>query len=269
MPIPLEDNFADVIGKAQRGLQISDSALVEKSGISLAALRDLRDGLFEESAARKVAPQLRLHPEALVELGLKSWFPHPVKLDGLAVYHTPFDDMMVNSYLVWDEATKSAVAFDTGADCSAMIDSLRGHGLTLELILLTHTHGDHVYDLDRLVEKTGAPAFVSAREPFHGAQTFDHGKVFTAGGLRIETRLTCGHSRGGTTYVVHGLDKPVAVVGDALFAGSMGGGMVSYADALRTNREQIFTLPDETILCPGHGPVTTVGEERLHNAFFA
>jgi glyoxylase-like metal-dependent hydrolase (beta-lactamase superfamily II) len=57
-------------------------------------------------------------------------------------------------------------------------------------------------------------------------------------------------------------------VGDALFAGSMGGGMVSYEEALRTNRAGIFTLGDETIVCPGHGPLTTVGEEKLHNPFF-
>jgi glyoxylase-like metal-dependent hydrolase (beta-lactamase superfamily II) len=60
----------------------------------------------------------------------------------------------------------------------------------------------------------------------------------------------------------------VAVVGDALFAGSMGGGMVSYEEALRTNRAGIFTLADETIVGPGHGPLTTVGEEKLHNPFF-
>ena len=70
------------------------------------------------------------------------------------------------------------------------------------------------------------------------------------------------------TYIIEGLAKPVAVVGDALFAGSMGGGMVSYADALRTNREKIMTLPDDTILCPGHGPLTTIRSEKLRNPFF-
>ena len=68
--------------------------------------------------------------------------------------------------------------------------------------------------------------------------------------------------------MVEGLRRGVAVVGDALFAGSMGGGMVSYEEALRTNRAGIFTLGDEVIVCPGHGPLTTVGEERLHNPFF-
>ena len=84
----------------------------------------------------------------------------------------------------------------------------------------------------------------------------------------MSARLTWGHAKGGITYVIDGLVTPIAVVGDAMFAGSMGGGMVSYQDALRTNREEILALPDHTILCPGHGPLTTVGEEKDHNPFF-
>lgn len=269
MPIPLEDNFADVIGKAQRGLHISDSELAEQSGISSASLKELRGGEFNEAVARKIAPLLGLNAEALVDMALKRWLPRPVEMDGLAGYNTPFNDMTVNSYLVWDAKGGEAVAFDTGSDCSGMLETLRVRGLKLKLILLTHTHGDHVYDLDLLQEKTRAPAFVSDHEPIDGAESFETGKVFMAGSLRMETRWTWGHSRGGITYVVRGLAKPVAVVGDALFASSMGGGMVSYADALRTNREEIFTLPDETIICPGHGPMTTVAEEKKHNPFFA
>jgi len=71
------------------------------------------------------------------------------------------------------------------------------------------------------------------------------------------------------TYVVTGLARPIAIVGDSLFAGSMGGGNVSYDAALRNNLEKILTLLDETIICPGHGPMTTVGEEKQHNPFFA
>jgi glyoxylase-like metal-dependent hydrolase (beta-lactamase superfamily II) len=71
------------------------------------------------------------------------------------------------------------------------------------------------------------------------------------------------------TFVVRGLQRPVAIVGDSLFAGSMGGGNVSYRDAVENNLKQILTLPDETVLCPGHGPMTTVAEEKKHNPFFA
>jgi glyoxylase-like metal-dependent hydrolase (beta-lactamase superfamily II) len=85
----------------------------------------------------------------------------------------------------------------------------------------------------------------------------------------METRLTFGHSPGGITYVVTGLARPIAIVGDSLFAGSMGGGNVSYHDALKNNLEKILTLSDATIICPGHGPMTTVGEEKEHNPFFA
>ena len=69
--------------------------------------------------------------------------------------------------------------------------------------------------------------------------------------------------------MIKGLSQPVAIVGDAVFAGSMGGGMVSFEDALRTNRSEIMTLPNNTILCPGHGPMTTVAEQRVFNPFLA
>jgi hydroxyacylglutathione hydrolase len=136
------------------------------------------------------------------------------------------------------------------------------------MILLTHTHPDHIADLERLKSETDAAAFVSKLEPIAGAETFEPGRKFHIGSLTVDTRLTSGHSRGGITYVVQGLPKRLAVVGDAIFAGSMGGGAVSYADALRNNCQQILTLPEDTILCPGHGPLTTICEEKRHNPFF-
>jgi glyoxylase-like metal-dependent hydrolase (beta-lactamase superfamily II) len=216
-----------------------------------------------------VASTLGLKARALIESGKESWQPAPVKLDGFAQFNTPYEDMTVNSYLAWDTATGAAIAFDTGADCSGMLALLAEKKLTLKLILLTHTHGDHILELDRLKEKTGAPAFVGEREPLEGAETFAAGRMFEVGAMTILSRLTWGHSKGGITYVVSGLPRPVAVVGDAVFAGSMGGGGVSYAAALETNRSEILSLAPETILAPGHGPLTTVAEELAHNPFFA
>jgi glyoxylase-like metal-dependent hydrolase (beta-lactamase superfamily II) len=268
MPIPLEDKFNDIVGKAMRGLQFSDSQVAEKTGAEADAIQALRGGKWNESVARKIAPALHLGADALAASGNESWAPQPIAIDGLAQFNTPFEDMTVNSYLVWDPATGDAIAFDTGADCGGMLDFVAQKKLRVKRILLTHTHGDHIYDLDRLKEKTGAPAFVGDREPVEGAETFAHGRTWTLGSLKIESRLTWGHSKGGITYVVSGLAQPVAVVGDAVFAGSMGGGGVSYADALSTNRKEILTLPDNTIIAPGHGPLTTVGEEKKHNPFF-
>jgi glyoxylase-like metal-dependent hydrolase (beta-lactamase superfamily II) len=175
----------------------------------------------------------------------------------------------VNSYLVWDKGSRTAIAFDTGAQCGDMLRQAKKEDVTIKMILLTHGHADHVADLPRLKEETGALIYVSSREPVPGAELIEEGKRFHLGKLDIESRLTWGHSRGGMTYVVHGLARPVAIVGDSLFAGSMGGGSVSYDDALKNNLEKILTLPEETIICPGHGPMTTVGEEKVHNPFFA
>jgi hydroxyacylglutathione hydrolase len=268
--IPLEDNVGDIIGKAQRGLRISDTELAEKARVSSQKIRQLREGDFDELELLRVAPVLGLAGRALCELAKGEW--HPEKFDerdGLAQFNTHYHDMAVNSYLVWDPASRAAAAFDTGADCTEMVRFANRHKLNVNLILLTHAHADHVADLPRLREETGGDVFTPAGELVPGAEPIEEGKRFRLGNLEIDTRLTWGHSPGGMTYVVTGLARPIAIVGDSLFAGSMGGGNVSYEDALQNNLEKILTLPDETIICPGHGPMTTVGEEKVHNAFFA
>lgn len=267
--IPLEDNAADIIGKAQRGLGISDSELAEKAGLNAQIIRRQREGEFDEAALLSMAPILGLDGRALCALADGKWHPESTEADGLAQFNTDYNGMTVNAYLVWDSESHIAAIFDTGADSREMVRFAKHHKLNVELILLTHAHPDHVADLPSLREEIGADVFTPAREPVPGAEPIDEGKKFRLGKLEIETRLTWGHSPGGMTYVVNGLAHPIAIVGDSLFAGSMGGGNVSYRDALRNNLEKILTLPDDTIICPGHGPMTTVAEEKEHNPFFA
>jgi hydroxyacylglutathione hydrolase len=267
--IPLEDNFNDVIGKARRGLKLGDDQLAKKADVSMAELNEVKQGQFNEEVVRKLAPCLSLGTNALVDLAKKLWRPkNPGTIPGLAIFNTTYEDITVNSFLVWDPKSRAAVAFDTGADAGEMIKLAKEQSLQVQLILLTHTHPDHIADLAGLKAATGARAYVCALEAMDGTESFIAGKKFAASNLQIETRQTSGHSRGGITYVISGLSRPVAVVGDSIFAGSMGGGMISYEDALRNNREKILTLPDETILCCGHGPLTTVGGEKRHNPFF-
>lgn len=276
--IELEDNVGDIVGKAQRGLGISDSELAKKSGATPDAIRKVRDGQFDEATIRSVAPVLNLDAAALVDLGQGKYKPNPVKdVDGLAQFSTSYNGMLVNAYLVWDSGSKHAIAFDTGAECDGMLRLATKENLSIEMILLTHAHPDHVADLPRLREETGAEIFAPAREPVPGAEKIEEGQHFRLGncdsrreqGIDIEARLTWGHSPGGMTFVCTGLSRPVAIVGDSMFAGSMGGGTTSYKDAVQNNLEKVLTLPDETIICPGHGPMTTVGEEKRHNPFFA
>lgn len=266
--IPLEDTFTDILGKAQRGLMLADEQLATRAGVSVADLGRVKSGAVEEEILRRLAGALQLGQDTLVASALKAWRPCPVAVEGLAQFNTPYEDMTVNSYLVWDPKTREAVAFDTGATCGPMLELAKAKELRIKLILLTHTHIDHITDLTRLKQEVGAPAFVCALEPTPGAENFSAGKTFTLGGLQIGSRQTSGHSIGGITFVIAGLARPVAVAGDSIFAGSMGGGAVSYSDALANNRQQILTLADQTAICPGHGPLTTVGEEKAHNPFF-
>lgn len=270
MNIPLEDTSADIIGKAQRGLQISDTQLAERAGIAVEKVRALREGDCDEEDIIKVAPLLQLDAESLTNLAAGKWMPENIEpIAGLAQFNTAYGDMTVNAYLVWDQQTREAIAFDTGGDATEMIARTHTEDLSVMLILLTHAHPDHIADLPKLTAATGAPVFVSTLELLRDVQSLSEGREFKVGSLKIEARLTSGHSAGGITYIVTGLARPIAIVGDSLFAASMGGGAVSYADAIKNNREKILTLPDETIVCPGHGPLTTVGKEKRENPFFA
>lgn len=268
--IPLEDQLSDVLAKAQSGLSFGDAEVTKRAGIDMPAFRALKGGVLDELALAKVGEALELGVAPLLALAQERYRPEPIPdIEGLACFNSVFHDMTVNAFLVWDPSSKEAALFDTGADGQPMLDFAVSQGLRITQIFITHIHTDHVFDLDRLLEKTRAQAWVCEREPLDGAHSFSPGRVFQIGRLEVETRLTCGHSAGGVTYFIKGLAKPIAIVGDSIFAGSMGGGRVSYSDALRNNREQVLTLPGETIICPGHGPLTTVGEQKRCNPFFA
>ncbi len=269
--IPLEDNFTDVIGKAQRGHQLSDGDLASQSSVSLADVLAVKAGEIREHVLRAIARPLGLGGKALVGLARRQWYPEqPVFPRGFAMFNTAFEDMTVNSYLVWDVKTRHAAAFDTGANCDGILATVQAEKLILRSIFVTHTHDDHIADLPRLAAETKAEVWSSELEPVDlpGAQVFKENAHFHLGELAIKTFFTWGHSPGMTTYYVTGLSWPLAIVGDAIFASSMGGSPTHFADQFRNNRQKIFKLPADTVLACGHGPLTTLRQERLHNPFY-
>ena len=269
--IPLEDNFTDVIGKAQRGLQLSDQTLAERAGITLEELNAVQGGEVRDLPIRGIAKALKLERDALLALARREWYPEqPLFKRGFAMFNTPHEDMTVNSYLVWDTKTRHAAAFDTGANALPMLDTIAAEGLRLRYIFLTHTHDDHIADLPRLAA-TGAEVWASELEPSDhlGAKTFQENAHFHLGEIAIKTLITWGHSPGQTSFYITGLAYPLAIVGDSLFAGSMGGGLVSYEAQYRNNRTKLFKLPQDTVFACGHGPLTTLKQEKKHNPFFA
>lgn len=270
VPLPLEDNAGDVIAKAMRGANLGDTALGRLAGVDPEAVQAARKNQGDEATLRAIASPLRLGAEALVALARGAWCPAPVRFpDGFAMLTTAFDDMTVNAYLVWDPAKRRAFAFDTGASAAPLLATIQERALKLEAVLITHTHRDHIADLVAILRAHPVPVWTSERETIAGARTFTEGHVFELGALRLRTLSTWGHSRGGASYVVEGLAHPLVIVGDSLFASSMGGGMESYEDARSNNLEKILRLPPATVVACGHGPLTTVGEELVHNPFFA
>ncbi len=269
MKVPLEDFFPDIIGKAQRGLHVDDASLAQRSRLEPDQIERLKEGSGDRSQVAALGTALDLAPGALVESFEKNWEPAEIALEGLVQFNTDLLGMTVNVYLVWDPSSREAAIFDAGIDADQLFKRVRAEKLTIKAIFITHTHQDHVAGLADILSRWQAPVFAPEAEPVVHSQRVREGFKYNLGSLGIEARLTNGHSAGGTSYLVSGLAKPVVIVGDSLFAGSMGGAPNAYEQARKNNREKILSLSPETIICPGHGPMTTVANERVHNPFFA
>ena len=265
----LEDNFEDVLGKAMRGQGLTAREAAGKAGLSEKAVDSLLAGRFAEADARALASALALSADALVKLATGRHRPDVPRPSSMVVVTTRYGDMSVNAYIVWDRGTREAAIFDTGADAAPMLEAVSAHDLHVLAIFLTHSHADHVQALSALKRKLDVEAWSSELEPVRGTNCFRPGDLFNAGHHFIRTRLTPGHTPGGTTFVIEGPVLQAAIVGDALFAGSVGGIHNGYAETLGNIRREILSLGDDTILCPGHGPLTTVALEKAGNPFFA
>jgi len=271
----LEDHAGDVVRKSRLMMDVSAGEAAAAGGISLEAL-----SAFESSGEapagldwERLAARLDLSGEKLRRVA-GGWLPEPVdtaRWRELRVITTEGNGMTVNAFLVWDPQTRDAALFDTGFDAEPIVRWIEGERLNLRQIFITHTHGDHVAALEPLrVRYAGAGLHTNAKAApaVHRNQP---GACIEVGSLRITHRETVGHAEDGVTYVIRGFGggaPEVAVVGDAMFAGSIGGAPGKGRPTKQAIREQILSLPAATLVCPGHGPLTTVGEQARVNPFF-
>ncbi|WP_404421635.1 MBL fold metallo-hydrolase [Nibricoccus sp. IMCC34717] len=270
--IPLEDTYVDVMRKALAASGADIAEIARRAEVTQEDAEKVLAGDFNDAVVRRLARHLRLHPDALCELARDEWYPKsPAFPTGFAAFSTAYKDMRVNSYLIWDERSRQAAAFDTGTDCSEMLDTLTSLRARLSYIFLTHTHPDHIAELGRLVAATGAEVWASEREPapFEGARTFSPNAFFHIGPLSIKCMPTPGHTAGGTSYHVSNLSYPLVIAGDAIFSGSMGRSQTTLREAVTAINTHILSQTLDTVIACGHGPLTTVRQERKHNPFFA
>ncbi len=271
----LEVHLGDIIRKARGMSNVASGAAARAAGISESELA----GLEETGQINKrpdfgaLARLIGLNPAKLEGIA-GGWLPAEKDLGvwrELRVFTTAGDGMTVNCYLVWDEVTREAALFDTGFDAKPALDCVAENQLQLRHVFITHTHYDHVEALPKVREAFPKVRLHSGSKAAPVDQRNKPSEIVHLGGLRITHRETPGHADDGVTYIVGNWqeDAPhVAIVGDTIFAGSMGNGNGKWDLARQKVKEQILSLPVETLICPGHGPLTTVAEEKEHNPFF-
>jgi hydroxyacylglutathione hydrolase len=200
----------------------------------------------------------------------------------------PVGPLQCNCSIIGDEASREAMVIDPGDDIADILALIQKHNLQVKQIVVTHAHIDHVGGAMKLRAATGAPLLLNQNDytllkmldvqaawigvPPPGNVDIDHSvgeldKV-QAGSLVAQVMQTPGHTEGSICLYFPAQKKLIA--GDTLFAGSIGrtdlpGG--SFEKIISSLHEKLLTLPDETIVVPGHGPLTRIGEERDSNPF--
>ncbi len=207
----------------------------------------------------------------------------------LELVQLPLGPLHTNCYLVADTTTHDAVVIDPSSDAPVILGALAEHGWTARAVLLTHAHFDHIGAVAGVLATVHVPLAIHPLElpllrqgggglPFgfevppcpEPEQLLEPGQPLAAGSLRFEVLFVPGHTLGHVAFY-----HPAAglvLSGDVLFQQGIGrtdlpGG--SYGVLMRSIRDVLLALPDDTVVCPGHGALTTIGEERRDNPFLA
>lgn len=277
MSIKIEDNTSDILRKAMLGYGISTEELACRSQLPLSEIRRLRNRTASPEILEILAPILKLDSEKLKNFDSVFALPvkEPIFPEILFRIEMPCENkvlpnMKSNAYVLADFPNKSAVIFDCGMNAETLLNLLRKNTLTPSALFLTHQHFDHADGQKEL--KKNFPEI----EIFSYENTFEKSKdsqKISVGKFRIRAIPVPGHT---DDSVVYAWENPpenfptILFTGDTIFLGSLGGCLPGDLEKSITGiRSRILdAFPPPTILAPGHGPATTVSDERSRNPFF-
>jgi glyoxylase-like metal-dependent hydrolase (beta-lactamase superfamily II) len=276
--MPLEDEFCDILKKARTGQGLSVGEVSRLTGLPGGDISSLERGDRARGRAEvhALAKALGLRAEPLAQIALDKWEPAKCETPAwIEMVQGSINGYGVQGYIVHDDG--EAVMIDTAYNAPRMLEVLARRGLCLVGICLTHGHADHAEGIDQLLKHEEVPVYLGPEdvELLHWRPRTDlmalpiDGLVIKVGHRTVRCLATPGHTPGGICYLVDDPRQPVCLVGDTLFAGSIGRSNPStlYPTHLDSVRTRVLALASGHRLFPGHGPATTVAEELDHNPF--
>jgi glyoxylase-like metal-dependent hydrolase (beta-lactamase superfamily II) len=266
----------DIVSKARASTSLTAEEAARVAGVSLADYEQFEDSGKVPAGTNfpALGASVGVNGERVAAIA-RGWLPRAVDTGAWREFRqitTAGPSFRVHCYLAWDEVTREAALFDTGFEAGPVLALIDSNRLQLSHLFITHTHADHVAAIEPIRARFPKARLHSQAKGAPVEQRNRPNEFIQLGSLRVTHRDTPGHAEDGVTYIIGNWpdDAPhVAVVGDAIFAGSMGGARQLLPLARQKVREQILSLPPSTLICPGHGPMTTVGEESANNPFFA
>ena len=248
----LEDNFSDILRKAQQGLKISSEELSRLTAVSIAELEQLK--LYKQPTQQQVnalAEVLRLDKQKLSNIAFSKWHPAQQEHKDVILVQQDFYGNKTNNYLIIQK--NECIIIDSAGE-QAIFNEVKKRALRPLAILITHNHSDHIAGVAKLQSKYNCPVYQEQED-----------SAIELGNFKIKILKTPGHSQNHNCF----LYKNYCFTGDLIFAGSIGNSNeVPYQTHLSTIKKKILSLPASTLLFPGHGPATSVKEELNNNPFF-
>jgi hydroxyacylglutathione hydrolase len=273
----LEDELGDILEKAARNVPLTVENLAAATGIEAGRLKDAIDyhpDLTQAELAR-LASVLNLNEVGLNALAQGKYpLPDPISLTFcLFPLRMPFGVGVANAYLI-SHGGDGAILFDTGASHPELHRAWPAQVQRLEAVFVTHYEAEHIGGLDVVLRESELGQFYG---PPNGrwpqGRGLVEGEKVRVGDFEITAFSTPGHAIEHNCYVVRSTRKPVGaallISGDLIFAGSLGGGYFCCQRQLTHSRRILRMLADDTVIAPGHGPLTTAANERRFNPFLA